>query len=139
MLKDAIRVDDKVYHPICQEDAGKEFSIKDEKKFPSPDPTENNKESTSSPEGVKEEAVDENAFTCDDFSTNTVIPGLSPSTSPQQCESEMLSSNTEPECEFNTSLKTESILSNSTISADPLAALKAVLKGDISSLSAQSH
>lgn len=29
MLKDAIRVDDKVYHPICQEDAGKEFSIKD--------------------------------------------------------------------------------------------------------------
>ncbi|CAH8554304.1 unnamed protein product [Schistosoma bovis] len=139
MLKDAIRVDDKVYHPICQEDAGKEFSIKDEKKFPSPDPTENNKESTSSPEGVKEEAMDENAFTCDDFSTNTVIPGLSPSTSPQQCESEMLSSNTEPECEFNMSLKTESILSNSTISADPLAALKAVLKGDISSLSAQSH
>ncbi|XP_018651276.1 hypothetical protein Smp_084870 [Schistosoma mansoni] len=139
MLQDAIRVDDKVYHPICQEDAGKEFSIKDEKKFPSPVPTENSTESTSSPEGVKEEAGDENAFTCDDFSTNTVIPGLSPSTSPQQCESEMLSSNTEPECEFSTSVKTESILSNSTISADPLAALKAVLKGDISSLSAQSH
>ncbi|CAH8500353.1 unnamed protein product [Schistosoma turkestanicum] len=29
MLQDAIRVDDKVYHPICQEDAGKEFSVED--------------------------------------------------------------------------------------------------------------
>ncbi|KAK4471340.1 hypothetical protein MN116_004776 [Schistosoma mekongi] len=146
MLQDAIRVDDKVYHPICQEDAGKEFSTEDERKFPSPvDPVENKPESTCSPENiVKEDDVgdDENAFTCDDFSTNATIPGLSPSSnSPrQQCESEILSLKTETsECDFPTSMKTETILSNSTISADPLAALKAVLKGDISSLSLQPH
>lgn len=27
MLRDAVMVQDKVYHPICQEDAGKEFSV----------------------------------------------------------------------------------------------------------------
>ncbi|KAH8877771.1 Pre-mRNA cleavage complex 2 protein Pcf11 [Schistosoma japonicum] len=148
MLQDAIRVDDKVYHPICQEDAGKEFSIEDERKFPPPiDPVENKPESTCSPENIaKEDDVgdDENAFTCDDFSTNATIPGLSPSSnSPQQqSESEIseISLKTEaPECDFHTSMKTETILSNSTISADPLAALKAVLKGDISSLSLQPH
>ncbi|CAH8553958.1 unnamed protein product [Heterobilharzia americana] len=138
MLQDAIRVDDKAYHPICQEDAGKEFSIKDEKKLPSPTAVENTPDTTSPSENIKEDPGDENAFTCDDFSTNTAIPGLSPSTSPSQSDTEMLIK-TEPECEFSSPVKTESILSNTTISADPLAALKAVLKGDISSLSLQPH
>ncbi|CAH8850870.1 unnamed protein product [Trichobilharzia szidati] len=143
MLQDAIRVDDKVYHPICQEDAGKEFLVKEEKKFESPNPSDNTADDTNSPsENNKEDPGDENAFTCDDFTTNTVvIPGLSPCPSPSQSNTET-PVKSEPECEFDNSpvmIKPEPISCNPAISADPLAALKAVLKGDISSLSLRPH
>ncbi|TPP58061.1 Pre-mRNA cleavage complex 2 protein Pcf11 [Fasciola gigantica] len=140
MLRDAVMVQDKVYHPICQEDAGKEFSVgngiaHDMTEVPPAELDSETKPKLTEP--ADHSPLDENAFSCEDPSDSTQIPGLSPI---READSpEYLKPDPEPKSELSdtVSIKLEPTTIApvpENISADPLAALKAVLQGSMSSL-----
>ncbi|TGZ58879.1 hypothetical protein CRM22_009378 [Opisthorchis felineus] len=141
MLRDAVLVQEKVYHPICQEDAGKEFTpdnavAHDMKEVPPPLSELKGEPATDlvSENHETKSPVDENAFVCEDHHDTTQIPGLSPVPSPEETN---VTVKEEPSETKGLPLKSESreiIPVHEHISADPLAALTAVLRGGVSSL-----
>ncbi|KAF7256734.1 hypothetical protein EG68_05661 [Paragonimus skrjabini miyazakii] len=161
MLRDALLVQDKAYHPICQEDAGKEFSqgntIAHDMNEVHPELVDLKSEppvcSTVDIPMVATSPVDDDAFGCADHEESTRIPGLSPVPSPDSQENSFSTVKQEPTEEPSALVKAEpSVVVKSEpvsqvspepreivpfyqqISADPLAALKAVLHGGVSSL-----
>lgn len=143
MLRDAVLLQDKVYHPICQEDAGKEFPFvsnvaHDMQEVPlSPsalkcEPTIPSESATN----VVSSPSDENAFVCDD-QHSAKIPGLSPDKSPTSPVKVEVPLKSDPDSSPQQLVRTEHneiIPFHEHIKADPLAALKAVLHGGVSSL-----
>ncbi|KAF8564309.1 Pre-mRNA cleavage complex 2 protein Pcf11 [Paragonimus westermani] len=161
MLRDALLVQDKAYHPICQEDAGKEFSqgnaVAHDMNEVQPELVGLKSEppvcSTVDIPMVATSPVDDDAFGCEDHEESTRIPGLSPVPSPDSQDNSFSTVKQEPTEEPSALVKTEpSVVIKSEpvsqvspepreiipfyqqISADPLAALKAVLHGGVSSL-----
>lgn len=81
--------------------------------------------------------LDENAFSCEDPSDSTQIPGLSPIRETDSLEDIKHVSEPDSEPSNIVTIKSEPSIpapAPETISADPLAALKAVLQGSMSSL-----
>ncbi|CAH8624948.1 unnamed protein product [Dicrocoelium dendriticum] len=143
MLRDAVLLQDKVYHPICQEDAGKEFpfvsnvahDMQEVPLSPSALKCEPTVASESTPNSASS-LSDENAFMCDDQHT-AKIPGLSPDKSPTSPTIVTVPLKPDPDTSLNQSVKPEHnviIPVYEHIKADPLAALRAVLHGGVSSL-----
>ncbi|CAL8098348.1 unnamed protein product [Calicophoron daubneyi] len=148
MLRDAVLVGDKAYHPICQEDAGKEFpaeehmdDTKEEEEVKPPVITVKTELAVASPpvSNADNSPEDENAFMCADPSECTQIPGLSPVPVVHSPDQEDPQEETEkPSLQPIKMEPCSNTPVGEQISADPLAALKAVLRGDVSSF-IQSH